>query len=139
MASSSSQFLNNERKNIFSIIYQVINEFELIQYVYVTVKIIQVGKVKKTVNNLSLQEYHVTDDGETAITIAMFKDFLNLIEMNGVNKIITLQLVTYRNERKRRRTSFTKLNCVNLVMVPEAQNFKIKKKSTQRYNLNHHV
>ena len=78
----------------------VINEYEPMSMVNVIVKTIEAGKVQITDRGLSLKEYEITDDGQTTITVTMFENLCNSIDINRAYKLTNLQIVTYKNERK---------------------------------------
>ena len=47
-----------------------------------------------------LQEYLVTDDGENTIPLTMFKDLTQVLKKNTIYKILNVQVVTHKNNKK---------------------------------------
>ena len=92
-------FEKREQQN-YSSVEMVISEYEPMSMVNVIVKTIEAGKVQITDRGLSLKEYEITDDGQTTITVTMFENLCNSIDINRAYKLTNLQIVTYKNERK---------------------------------------
>ena len=92
-------FEKREQQN-YSSVEMVINEYEPMSMVNVIVKTIEAGKVQITDRGLSLKEYEITDDGQTTITVTMFENSCNSVDINKAYKLTNLQIVTYKNERK---------------------------------------
>ena len=80
----------------------------------VIVKIVGAGKLQITNRGLSLKEYKVIGDGETTVTVTIFENLCNSVDINKAYKLTNLQIVTYKNERKLRSTSLTSVIECNL-------------------------
>ena len=79
-------FEKSEQQN--SSIEMVISEYEPINMVNVIVKIVEAAKLQITNCGLSLKEYKVTNDRKTTITVTMFENLCNSIDINKAYKLI---------------------------------------------------
>ena len=91
-------FLKNEDYE-YCDIDTIINEIELLRCVNIIVKVIHIEDVQSS-RNLMLQEYLVTDDGENTIPLTMFKDLTQVLKKNTIYKILNVQVVTHKNNKK---------------------------------------
>ena len=92
-------FAKSEQQN-YSSIEMVINEYEPMNMFNVIVKTVGAGKLQITNRGLSLKEYKVIGDGETTVTVTIFENLCNSVDINKAYKLTNLQIVTYKNERK---------------------------------------
>ena len=67
--------------------YEVINEFKLVDLVFVMFIIVHTGDINTTRNNLTLKEYIATDDIKSKMKIEIFKQFADQTELNNTYKI----------------------------------------------------
>ena len=101
-------FLKNEDYE-YCDIDTIINEIELLRCVNIIVKVILIEDVQSS-RTLILQEYLVTDDGENTIPLTMSEDLAQVLKKkNATNKILNVQVVTYKNKKKLRSTRLTKI------------------------------
>lgn len=80
----------------------------------IIVKIVQAEKLQFTNRGLSLKEYKVIGDRQITITVTVFENLCNSVDINKAYKLTNLQIVTYKNERKLRSTSPTNVIECNL-------------------------
>ena len=70
-----------------------------------------------------LQEYLVRDDGENTIPLTMFEDLAQVLKKNATNKILNVQVVTYKNKKKLHSARLKKIEfCTNEKRIPERKN-----------------
>ena len=91
-----------------------INEYEPMNMGNIIVKIVQAEKLHFTNRGLSLKEYKVIGDRQITITVTVFENLCNSVDINKACERTNLQIVTYKNERKAWSTSLTNVIEFNL-------------------------
>lgn len=92
-------FMKKNKKLNYSSVELVILEFKSMDIGNIIAKIVEAGKLQITGNGLLLKEYKVTDYGETTITVTIYQDLRNSMDINKIHELTNLQIATDKNEK----------------------------------------
>ena len=84
---SKTSVFSNEANYQSNSLSEVINEFKLVDLVFVMFIIVHTGDINTTRNNLTLKEYIATDDIKSKMKIEIFEQFADQTELNNTYKI----------------------------------------------------
>ena len=92
-------FMKKNKKLNYSSVELVILEFKSMDIGNIIAKIVEAGKLQITGNGLLLKEYKGTDYGETTITVTIYQDLRNSMDINKIHELTNLQIATDKNEK----------------------------------------
>ena len=102
-------FSKKKEKHKTSLIEQIMNEIEQIEFVSVKVNILSAVD-QKTVNSLKLKGYAPTNDGESFINIVIFEELIGKVDIDMTISFFNLQVFVYNNQKKLGSTNLTTVN-----------------------------